>query len=81
MNSPPGNLEDLKDLLLMFWCNISEDTFRDLVQPMPCWVRDILEGTYKMLGIVATVADQCIFVWTTIIGTQTVDIEPSRQHS
>ena len=29
--APPRNLQDLKDLLLIFWCQIPQDTFRGLV--------------------------------------------------
>ncbi len=29
------NLQDLKDLLLMSWCQIPQDTFRDVVESMP----------------------------------------------
>ena len=36
--APPRNLQDLKDLLLMFWCQIPQDTFRSLVESMPRWV-------------------------------------------
>uniref|UniRef100_A0A8C4NKQ7 Tc1-like transposase DDE domain-containing protein n=1 Tax=Eptatretus burgeri TaxID=7764 RepID=A0A8C4NKQ7_EPTBU len=39
---PPRNLQDLKDLLLMFWCQIPKDTFRGLVESMPRRVGDVL---------------------------------------
>ncbi|KAK3518727.1 hypothetical protein QTP70_009665 [Hemibagrus guttatus] len=39
MKAPPRNLEDLKDLLLMFWCQIPQHTFTDLVESMPGRVR------------------------------------------
>ena len=32
--APPRNLQDLKDLLLMFWCQIPQDTFRRLGESM-----------------------------------------------
>ncbi|KAG5841041.1 hypothetical protein ANANG_G00195380 [Anguilla anguilla] len=42
MEAPPHNLQDLKDLLLTSWCQISEDTFRGLVESMPRRVRAVL---------------------------------------
>ena len=33
--APPRNSQDLKDLLMMFWCQIPKDTFRGLVEFMP----------------------------------------------
>lgn len=30
-----SNLQDVKDLLLIFWCLILHHTFRDLVESMP----------------------------------------------
>ncbi|MCI4387329.1 hypothetical protein PGIGA_G00072870 [Pangasianodon gigas] len=36
MEAPPHNLQDLKDLLLMSWCQIPQHTFRGLVESMPC---------------------------------------------
>ena len=33
--APLRNLQDLKDLLLMFWCHIPQYTFRGLVESMP----------------------------------------------
>ncbi|KAK3529377.1 hypothetical protein QTP70_029484, partial [Hemibagrus guttatus] len=35
MESPPYDLQDLKDLLLTSWCQIPQHTFRDLVESMP----------------------------------------------
>ena len=40
--APPRNLQDLKDLLLMFWCQIPQDTFRGLVESMPWRVGAVL---------------------------------------
>lgn len=42
MEGPPGDLQDLKDLLLTSWCQIPEDTFRGLVESMPQRVRAVL---------------------------------------
>ena len=39
---PPRNLQDLKDLLLMFWCQIPQDTFRGLVESRPRRVGAVL---------------------------------------
>ncbi|KAK3567191.1 hypothetical protein QTP86_012464 [Hemibagrus guttatus] len=44
METPPHNLQDLKDLLLTSWCQISQHTFRDLVESMP---RRILAYLHK----------------------------------
>ncbi|KAK3561315.1 hypothetical protein QTP86_030620, partial [Hemibagrus guttatus] len=35
METPPCNLQDLKDLQLTSWCQIQQYTFRDLVESMP----------------------------------------------
>ena len=40
--APPGNLQDLKDMLLTSWCQIPEDTSRGLVESTPRWVRAVL---------------------------------------
>ncbi|KAK3557036.1 hypothetical protein QTP70_024249 [Hemibagrus guttatus] len=42
MEASPHNLQDLKDLLLTFWCQIPHHTFRDLVESMPQRVRAVL---------------------------------------
>ncbi|KAK3509169.1 hypothetical protein QTP70_020280 [Hemibagrus guttatus] len=34
METPPRNVQDLKDLLLTSWCQIPQHTFRDLVESM-----------------------------------------------
>ncbi|KAK3544994.1 hypothetical protein QTP86_031024 [Hemibagrus guttatus] len=43
MESPPHNLQDLKDLLLTSWCQIPQHTFRDLVDSMPRRVRAVVQ--------------------------------------
>ncbi|CAN9501504.1 unnamed protein product [Ophioblennius macclurei] len=35
MEDPPHTLQDFKDLLLTFWCQIPQETFRSVVQSMP----------------------------------------------
>ncbi len=35
MEAPACNSENLKDLLLIYWCQIPQDTFRGLVESMP----------------------------------------------
>ena len=42
VETPPRNLEDLKDLLLTSWCLIPQDTFRGLVESMPLRVKAVL---------------------------------------
>uniref|UniRef100_A0A3Q1K3H4 Uncharacterized protein n=1 Tax=Anabas testudineus TaxID=64144 RepID=A0A3Q1K3H4_ANATE len=42
VEAPPCSLQDLKDMLLTFWCQIPEDTFRGLVESMPQRVRAVL---------------------------------------
>uniref|UniRef100_A0A8P4G4M8 Transposable element Tcb1 transposase n=1 Tax=Dicentrarchus labrax TaxID=13489 RepID=A0A8P4G4M8_DICLA len=42
MESPPHNLQDLKDLLQTSWCQIPQHTFRGLVESMPQRVRAVL---------------------------------------
>ncbi|XP_051541380.1 voltage-gated hydrogen channel 1-like isoform X1 [Myxocyprinus asiaticus] len=42
MEAPPHKLQDLKDLLLMSWCQIPQDTFRGLVESMPRRVGTVL---------------------------------------
>lgn len=38
MEVPPCNLQHLKDLLLMAWYQITQYTFRSLVEFMPQWI-------------------------------------------
>ncbi len=61
MQAPPCNLQDLKDLLLMSWCQIAHDTFRGLVESMPRRVRAVLAAqggpTQYQAGGVNVVAD------------------------
>ena len=42
MEAPPHNLENLKDLLLTYWCQIPQHSFRGLVESMPHRVRAVL---------------------------------------
>lgn len=42
--SPPYNVKDLKDLLMIASFQISQHTFRHLVLSMPQWVRAVLEA-------------------------------------
>ncbi|KAK3556871.1 hypothetical protein QTP70_022374 [Hemibagrus guttatus] len=37
MEAPPRNLQDLKDLLLTYWCQIPQLTLRDLVKSISQW--------------------------------------------
>uniref|UniRef100_A0AAY5KPB9 Tc1-like transposase DDE domain-containing protein n=1 Tax=Esox lucius TaxID=8010 RepID=A0AAY5KPB9_ESOLU len=40
--APPRNLQELKDLLLMSWCQIPQDTFRGLVESMPLRIAAVM---------------------------------------
>uniref|UniRef100_A0A3B1JRE4 Transposase Tc1-like domain-containing protein n=1 Tax=Astyanax mexicanus TaxID=7994 RepID=A0A3B1JRE4_ASTMX len=40
--APPGNLQELKDLLMKSWCQIPQNTFRGLVESMPQRVEAVL---------------------------------------
>uniref|UniRef100_A0AAY5L8T0 Carboxypeptidase E n=1 Tax=Esox lucius TaxID=8010 RepID=A0AAY5L8T0_ESOLU len=42
MEAPPRNLQDLKDLLLISWCQIPQHHFRGLLESMPRRVRAVL---------------------------------------
>ncbi|KAJ4948457.1 hypothetical protein JOQ06_019991 [Pogonophryne albipinna] len=41
MEAPPRNLQDIKDLLLMCWCQTPQHTFRDLLGSMDLVVRAV----------------------------------------
>lgn len=49
MEAPPHNLRDLKDLLLMPWCLIPQDTLRGLVETMPRGIRAVLAANLSDL--------------------------------
>lgn len=55
MESLPHYFQDLKDLLLRTWCQISQLTFRCLVEPMPQWVRAVLAAKGGVM------ADRCVY--------------------
>uniref|UniRef100_A0A8B9R9L4 Transposase Tc1-like domain-containing protein n=1 Tax=Astyanax mexicanus TaxID=7994 RepID=A0A8B9R9L4_ASTMX len=40
--APPGNLQELKDLLMKSWCQIPQNNFRGLVESMPQRVEAVL---------------------------------------
>ncbi|KAK3526203.1 hypothetical protein QTP70_017761, partial [Hemibagrus guttatus] len=46
MEAPPHNLQDFMGLLLTFWCQIPQHTFRDLVESMP---RQLLHAGIRTL--------------------------------
>ncbi|KAK3510120.1 hypothetical protein QTP70_026836, partial [Hemibagrus guttatus] len=52
VEAPPRYLQDLKDLLLRFWCQIPQHTFGDLVESMPRQVGCFgsKRGTNTILG-------------------------------
>ncbi|KAK3559853.1 hypothetical protein QTP86_021422 [Hemibagrus guttatus] len=51
METPPRNLQDLKDLLLTSWCQIPQQTFRDLVESRPRRVRAVLAAKVEQHNI------------------------------
>ena len=42
MEAPPHNLQNFKDLLLTYWCQIPQHTFRGQVESISRQVRDVL---------------------------------------
>ena len=66
--APPDNLQDLKDLLLTFWCQISQGTFSDLVEFMSRQVGAVLaalEGPTAYYGH-KVLAYLCVRVWSVV---------------
>lgn len=47
LKAPPHNLGDLKDLLLMTWCQIPQHNFRGLVEIMP---QKVLVGGHNVMA-------------------------------
>ncbi|KAK3541531.1 hypothetical protein QTP86_029169 [Hemibagrus guttatus] len=60
METPPHNLQDLKDLLLTSWCQIPQHTFRDLVESMPRRVRAVLAAKRETDNIRQVVIMLCL---------------------
>ncbi|XP_051973825.1 voltage-gated hydrogen channel 1-like isoform X1 [Xyrauchen texanus] len=63
MEAPPHKLQELKDLLLMSWCQIPQDTFRGLVESKPRQVGAVLEPHRGPIAYYAgghVLAHQCI---------------------